>query len=187
MFKKYVIDPFMPGKKTSARDRWQADEDEDLVIPANINLKETYVLENDGKTHNYVTADCCNPLPGDDVMGFLEDDGTVTVHSLTCPRAAVLKATYGSRILATRWGRLSGVPKFLATVRLEGIDRRGILREITAKVSTANGIDIRSFNIEATDEVFSGTLTVKVVDAEAVDELIRVLKEVNGVTSAARL
>lgn len=187
MFKKYLIDPFMPAKKTSARDRWQADEDEDLIIPANVNLKETYVLVDDDKTRNYVTADCCNPLPGDDVMGFLEDNGTVTVHSLTCPRAAVLKATYGGRILATRWGRLSGVPKFLATVRMEGIDRRGILSEITSKVSTARGIDIRSFNIEATDEVFTGTLTVKVVDADAVDELIRVLKEVNGLTSAARI
>ncbi|MBD5240350.1 MAG: bifunctional (p)ppGpp synthetase/guanosine-3',5'-bis(diphosphate) 3'-pyrophosphohydrolase [Bacteroidales bacterium] len=188
MFKKYLIDPFIPAKKSaSARDRWQADEDEDLIIPANVNLKETYVLVDDDKTRNYVTADCCNPLPGDDVMGFLEDNGTVTVHSLTCPRAAVLKATYGGRILATRWGRLSGVPKFRATVRIEGIDRRGILREITAMVSSASGIDIRSFNIEATDEVFSGSLTVKVVDADAIDELIRMLKEVNGVTSAARL
>ncbi|MDE6427689.1 MAG: TGS domain-containing protein, partial [Muribaculaceae bacterium] len=188
MFKKYLIDPFIPAKKSaSARDRWQADEDEDLIIPANVNLKETYVLVDDDKTRNYVTADCCNPLPGDDVMGFLEDNGTVTVHSLTCPRAAVLKATYGGRILATRWGRLSGVPKFRATVSIEGIDRRGILREITAMVSSASGIDIRSFNIEATDEVFSGSLTVKVVDADAIDELIRMLKEVNGVTSAARL
>ncbi|MDE6535826.1 MAG: RelA/SpoT family protein [Muribaculaceae bacterium] len=187
MFKKYLIDPFMPGKKTSARDRWQADEDEDLVIPANVNLKETYVLVDNDKTRNYVTADCCNPLPGDDVMGFLEDNGTVTVHSLTCPRAAVLKATYGGRILATRWGRLSGVPKFLATVRMEGIDRRGILSEITSKVSAAHGIDIRSFTIEATDEVFSGSLTVKVVDADTVDELIRELKDVNGLTSAVRL
>lgn len=187
MFKKFLIDPFMPGKKPSARDRWQADEDEDLVIPANVNLKETYVLVDNDKTRNYVTADCCNPLPGDDVMGFLEDNGTVTVHSLTCPRAAVLKATYGGRILATRWSRLSGVPKFLATVRMEGIDRRGILSEITSKVSAAHGIDIRSFTIEATDEVFSGSLTVKVVDADAVDELIRVLKDVNGLSSAVRL
>ena len=185
MFKKYLIDPFVPAKK-SPKGRWKADEDEDIVIPADINVKETYVLRDDGKTRNYVTADCCNPLPGDDVMGFLEDNGSVTVHSLTCPRAAVLKATYGGRILATRW-ESRGLPKFTAVVRMEGIDRRGILQEITAKVSAANGIDIRSLNIEATDEVFTGRLTVKVTDAEAVDELCRRLKEVNGVTSAARL
>ncbi|MDE6144841.1 MAG: RelA/SpoT family protein, partial [Muribaculaceae bacterium] len=110
MFKKYLIDPFIPAKKTSPKDRWKADEEEDLVIPSNINMKETYVLRDDGKTRNYVTADCCNPIPGDDVMGFLEDNGSVTVHSLTCPRAAVLKATFGSRILATQW-ESSGVPK----------------------------------------------------------------------------
>ena len=163
-------------------DTWKADEDE-----VAINIKETYVLRTDadGK-QNYRTADCCAPIPGDDVMGFVEDDGTVTVHSLTCPRAALLKATYGHRILSARWEEVAET-RFKSEVQLEGIDRRGILQEISAVVSGAKDIDLRQFSIEATNEVFSGRLTVKVTSAEAVDHLCRMLKKIDGVTSAARI
>ena len=172
---------FNPGKKKTM-DSWKADEDE-----VTINIKETYILrtDTDGK-QNYRIAECCGPIPGDDVMGFIEDDGTVTVHSLTCPRAALLKATYGHRIVSTKWETVAET-RFKAEVELQGIDRHGILQEISAAVSGAPNIDLRQFSIEATNEVFSGRLTVKVSEARAVDELCRRLKQINGVTSATRI
>ncbi len=179
LFKK-LLNPFNSTKKQTM-DMWKADEEE-----VTINTKETYILHTDGKDQNYKLAECCGPIPGDDVMGFIEDDGSVTVHSLTCPRAALLKATYGHRILSTRWEGISD-SRFKAEIQLQGIDRHGILQEISAVVSGAPNIDLRQFSIEATNEVFTGRLTIKVTSAEAVDELCRRLRRINGVTSAARI
>ncbi len=181
---KKLINPFMPGRKSTTG--WKADAEEDEEIPTSINPKETYILHNDGEKRNYKTDVCCSPIPGDDVMGYIESDGSVTLHSLTCPRAAVLKATYGPRIVSTRW-ELNGAARFDATVRIEGIDRKGILQEITTQVSKATGIDIRRFSIEATNEVFTGQISVKVADSEAIIDLCLALKQVNGVTSATRI
>lgn len=177
---KKLLNPFSPSKK-KAMDSWKADEEE-----VAINIKETYVLRTSASGQNYTIADCCGPLPGDDVMGFIEDDGSVTVHSLTCPRAAMLKAAYGHRILFTKWAETLET-RFKAELQLEGIDRKGILQEISAVVSGAPGIDLRRFSIEATNEVFSGQLTIKVVSAGAVDGLCQRLRQINGVTSATRI
>lgn len=179
LFKK-LLNPFGPTKKKHL-DKWKADDDE-----VAINVKETYILKTEKGKENYHLAECCSPLPGDDVMGFIEDDGTVTVHSLTCPRAALLKATYGHRILMTRWEETPET-RFKAEIQLEGIDRRGILQEISSVVSGGANIDLRQFSIEATNEVFTGHLTVKVSDAEAVDVLCNQLKKISGVTTATRI
>ncbi|MDE6513822.1 MAG: RelA/SpoT family protein [Muribaculaceae bacterium] len=179
LFKK-LLNPFGPAKK-KPMDKWKADDEE-----VAINVKETYILRTKDGKENYRLAECCNPIPGDDVMGFIEDDGTVTVHSLTCPRAALLKATYGHRILMTRWEQRAET-RFKAEVQLEGIDRRGILQEISAVVSGVPNIDLREFAIEATNEVFNGHLVVKVSDTAAVDTLCAKLKKINGVTAATRI
>ncbi len=179
LFKK-LLNPFSTPKKKPL-DKWKADDEE-----VAINVKEIYTLKTAKGKENYHLADCCSPLPGDDVMGFIEDDGTVTVHSLNCPRAALLRATYGHRILMTRWEETPET-RFKAEIQIEGIDRRGILQEISSVVSGGANIDLREFSIEATNEVFSGHLTVKVTDAEAVDVLCNQLKKISGVTSATRI
>ncbi|MDE5988617.1 MAG: RelA/SpoT family protein [Duncaniella sp.] len=150
-----------------------------------INTKETYVLKFNDKERNFDFADCCRPIPGDEVMGFINDDGTVEVHALTCPRAQVLKASYGPRIVATRWDKVAG--HFLANIRIEGIDRHGILQELTGMISTALNIDIRRLNIEAEKEVFNCDLGVLVSDTRAVEELCRRVLKIQGVRKADRV
>ena len=151
-----------------------------------ISTKETYVLRTVNGVANYHIADCCAPIPGDDVMGFIEDDGSVTLHSLTCPRASVLKAAFGRRILATQWDS-SDDTKFDATIQMDGIDRRGILQAIAAAISIQENIDLRQLSIEAIDKVFSGRCIVRVSSADVVDQLCRTIKTVDGVTSATRI
>ena len=150
-----------------------------------INTKETYVLRFNDKERNFSFADCCRPIPGDEVMGFITDEGTVEVHSLTCPRAQVLKASFGPRILATRWDEVSG--SFLANVRIEGIDRHGILQELTRMISTALNIDIRRLNIEADKEVFTCDLGVLVSNTDAVADLCKKVLKIEGVKQADRV
>lgn len=153
--------------------------------PPNINTKEKYILRCDDTARNFIFSDCCRPIPGDDVMGYINDLGQVEVHSLTCPRAQALKASYGNRILATEWEVVDH--KFRAELLIRGIDRHGILSELTAMISTQLGIDIRSLNIAADKEVFECRLGVMVEDASAVDELRSNVKKIKGVRSAVRV
>ena len=150
-----------------------------------INTKETYILHYSDDDANFNIADCCSPIPGDDVMGFVEDDNTVTVHALTCPRAAMLKASYGPRIVATRWAVHSG--SFLARIRIEGIDRLGILHELISLISTNMSLNIRRLDIAADKEVFHCDLTVLVEDTIIVTDLCNKVKKINGVQRATRV
>lgn len=150
-----------------------------------INTKERYILKSTDSERNFSLSPCCSPLPGDDVMGFINDAGEVEIHSLTCPRAQVLKASYGSRILAVQWDKMAET--FLASVSIEGIDRHGILQEITGLISHSLEIDIRGLNIQAHDEVFTAELTVKVSSSKDIDKLCDKILKINGVKRAGRM
>lgn len=163
-------------------------EVEAAPVPEKINTKQVYVLKGDDEhgNANYRLTTCCSPICGDEVMGFVADDGVVEIHSLDCPQAQILKAGFGSRIVATKWGDL---PRqlFMAHVRIEGIDRHGILQELTHLISNHMGIDIRKLEIEAHAEVFHSDLWVRVSDADIVADLCNRIKQLDGVTKATRI
>lgn len=150
-----------------------------------VNTKETYILEYSEDGSNFTIAACCCPIPGDDVMGFVDDNNDVIVHALDCPRALMLKASYGSRIVSTEWAVKTG--KFLATIHIEGIDRFGILQELIQLISSHLSIDIRRLNIEAKNEVFNCELSVLVEDAKVVTDLCNNVKKINGVKQSTRI
>lgn len=156
------------------------------AAPDPVNPKKIYKLRSDAEGTNFRISDCCNPIPGDDVMGFISDDGSVEIHRLDCPEAQILKATYGSRIVATEWDT-DGEQRFLAHIHIEGLDRHGILQEITHLISTHLGIDMRKLEIEASDKVFHADLWVRVSDADVVNDLCAHTKSIQGVTLATRI
>lgn len=162
-------------------------ENNEDVAPAKapINMKETYILRCGEDGNNFKISDCCSPIPGDDVMGWVNDDGDVELHALTCPRAQVLKASYGRRILNTEWAEQTH--KFLANIRMEGIDRFGILQEIIQMISMHMAIDIRKLDIEAENEVFHCDLSVLVSDTNVVTDLCNKVKQIRGVQRASRV
>lgn len=159
--------------------------DEHTAAPP-VNPKDIYVLRcDDTGPLNFMTADCCSPIPGDDTLGFITDSGAVEIHTLDCPRAQVLKAGYGPRIVATRWEN-SGA-RFMADIRIEGIDRHGILQELIQMISTHLAIDIRRLNIEAKGEIFTCELSVKVASADVVRDLCNKAMTINGIKTASRI
>ncbi len=178
------------GRKDSkADDKEAAEKPSEALVPIPNsqlpNPKETYVLRcNDDGTQNFVFTGCCAPVPGDDVLGFVNDRGEVEVHAQSCPRAQALKAGYGNRILSTRWE--AGNRKFLVTVHIEGVDRRGILQELANCISLQFNMDMRSLVIHAEKEVFVSDLEVLVTDSAIVDTLCRQVKEIPGVQTAVR-
>ena len=155
------------------------------TVPDSIDKKQTYVLTSENGVSNYIIAPCCHPIPGDDVVGYIDDDRHVIVHKLTCPNAMRLKSSFGGRLLSTKWDTKR--EKFLASIHIEGIDRMGILQELIYIISTNMAINIRGLNITANEGVFSCELTVLVEDTNVVTALCKQVKKVKGVNSAARM
>ena len=173
-------------RRNKEREDAQQHEEEVKAKIASINRKETYVLkyDDDGES-NFKFSDCCNPIPGDEVLGFIDDNGDVVVHSLDCPRANALKASFGPRILSTRWDVSSGT--FLAHIHIEGIDRHGILHELISLISTHLSLNIRSLDIKAEKEVFFCDLSLLVSDVDGVNDLCSKIKKISGVQKVARV
>ena len=173
-------------RRNKEREDAQQREEEVKAKIASINRKETYVLkyDDDGES-NFKFSDCCNPIPGDEVLGFIDDNGDVVVHSLDCPRANALKASFGPRILSTRWDVSGGT--FLAHIHIEGIDRHGILHELISLISTHLSLNIRSLDIKAEKEVFFCDLSLLVSDVDGVNDLCSKIKKISGVQKVARV
>jgi guanosine-3',5'-bis(diphosphate) 3'-pyrophosphohydrolase len=150
-----------------------------------IDNSKTYLLKSEKGVSNYKLATCCNPIPGDDVVGYVNEQNEVVVHKLNCPNAMRLKSSFGSRLLSTKWDTASD--KFLATIRIDGIDRMGILQELIYIISTTLAINIRNLEIGAKDGLFTSHLEVMVKDATVVKNLCKRLKTVKGVKSASRI
>ena len=162
------------------------EEKKDATGKGDINTKETYVLKYDENGEsNFEFASCCNPIPGDDVLGFIDDDGKVVVHSLDCPRAAALKASFGPRILSTRWE--VGSARFPAHIHIEGIDRHGILHELIMLISTNMSLNIRALDIKAEKGVFNCYLSVLIADVGSVNDLCVQVKKISGIEKVSRV
>lgn len=150
-----------------------------------INRKEVYLLHPDEKNPNYRIDNCCSPIPGDDVLGFVDDEENVILHKVDCPHAMKLKSSFGSRLVATKWQ--GNAECFIATIGIDGIDRHGILEEITNVVSHDLKGNIRGLNIVAKQEVFHCELTVQVDGIQTVEQMCTALKKIKDVKFAKRI
>ena len=173
LFSKLLRNPFTSKKKDEAG------------TLEKINRKEIYVLYSDEKSSNYRIEDCCCPIPGDDVLGFVDDDEKVVLHKADCAVATRLKSTYGNRLVATRWERHAD--KFVVTISIDGIDRKGMLEDLTAVLSRELCINIRGLNIKADQEVFHCDLTAQVDSTATVELICSSLKKIKGVKFAKRI
>lgn len=150
-----------------------------------VDRTKVYALHPDKLNPNYLLDTCCSPLPGDDVLGFVDDDENVVLHRVDCPKAMRLKTAFGSRLVATRWE--GSATSFAAGISIEGIDRHGILGDIVDMVSTRLGINIRSMEIHADNEVFRCRMTVLTDSTDAVGRLCAKLRKIKNVKSAVRI
>ena len=152
-----------------------------------IDRKQIYVLRTENGVKNYRVASCCNPIPGDDVIGYVDDNENVIVHKMDCETAMRIKSNYGNRLVATRWEESPLANTFLASIDINGIDRMGILQELIHEISINMSINIRKLNIEAKEGLFVCNLDVRVSDTNIVEKLCKQVKKIKGVTSAARI
>ncbi|MCC8153486.1 MAG: RelA/SpoT family protein [Tannerellaceae bacterium] len=157
----------------------------DVSKPA-IDKSKAYVLSEDGFGQNYVIAQCCKPIPGDDSIGFINDDGNVVVHKRSCQIATRLKSSFGERILSTEWSSHKNL-SFEATLEVKGIDALGVLNTITRVLSEDFNVNIQQLMVDAKDGVFEGRLKIKVHDVEDIQRICVNLSKVKNIKSIGRV
>lgn len=152
-----------------------------------INKKDdTILIGDDLQKIDYTLAPCCNPIPGDDIFGFLTVNDGIKIHRTSCPNASKLMANYGYRILKAKWSSAQQETSFLTGIRIIGIDDVGLINKLTTVISHEFKINIRSLSIASNEGIFEGNIMVNVNNTEQLDNLIEHLKDVNGITSATR-
>lgn len=149
---------------------------------------EDYIITESGESkHKYIISTCCNPIPGDSVIGFLASDGTVSVHKRTCPTANNLASKYGDRIVIPTWEHAKNMNlSFLVRLSLKGFDRIGMINDITRYISFVMSVNIRKFCLGTEDGVFEGYIDLYVHDMGDLEKLIRRLQKIEGIQSVIR-
>ncbi len=145
------------------------------------------ISENEDPDHKYVIATCCNPIPGDNVVGFLATDGTVTVHKSSCEVANSLAAKFGDKIVIPKWEKAKTQNlSFLVRLSLKGFDRIGMINDITRYISFVMSVNIRRFCLGTEDGVFDGYIDLYVHEMGDLDKLIKRLQKIEGIQSVIR-
>ncbi len=145
-----------------------------------------FMLDGDYEKIKYVVATCCNPIPGDQVVGFQVADNKIVVHQTSCPHAIEQMSKFGNRIIKTKWRKGQDVA-FLSGIRLSGFDRKGMIKEIIDVVTSQLDLNIRSLNIETKNNVFTGTLMLYIQSVRALTNLIESLRSIDSLEKVERI
>jgi GTP pyrophosphokinase len=133
----------------------------------------------------YTLANCCKPIPGDDVFGFVTTGKGLTIHRTNCPNATKLLSNYGHRIVKTKWAKNKEI-SFLTGLKIVGLDDVGVIHKITNLISGELRINIAAMTIEAKEGLFHGNVRVYVHDKEELEELVDMLKRLPGIETVDR-
>ena len=144
-----------------------------------------YVINDDNDGLHYIISDCCRPIPGDPVVGFRNPDGTVSVHKKTCLKAGEMASKHGNLIVKLRWDS-SKQTAFPVRIKLKGVDRIGLLNEITGYISVAMGVNMRKLNLSTEDGIFEGYIDMLVHDRTVLESMIVNLKNIKGIQDVMR-
>ena len=146
---------------------------------------DTLLIGEDLQKIDYKLSNCCNPIPGDDVFGFVTVSEGIKIHRTNCPNAAKLMSNYGYRIVKAKWNSQKELA-FLTGLHIMGIDDVGLINSITTVISSDFKVNMRSITVDSDEGIFDGSIMVFVNDTVHLDHLIARLKEVKGVTSVTR-
>ena len=177
-WKKYLTFSFGNSKEKQEEKEPQEKE--------KINPKEVLKLTEESLQKKYIMAECCHPIPGDDVLGYMDENDRIIIHKRQCPVAAKLKSSYGNRILATEWDTHKEL-SFLVYIYIKGIDNMGLLNEVTQVISRQLNVNIRKLTIETEDGIFEGKIQLWVHDVDDVKTICNNLKKIQNIKQVSRV
>ncbi len=179
-WKKYISFAFGGTSKNKQ-------EEKQVEQPAlNIDKKKIIKLTPDAIQKNYILADCCKPIPGDDVLGYIDDNNRIVIHKRQCPIAAQLKTSFGNRLLAVEWETGKAL-NFPVNVYIKGIDGIGVLNQVTQVISQQLNVNIHKLNIESNDGIFEGRIQLYVHDVDDVNTICTNLKKIDHIKKVTRI
>ncbi len=150
-----------------------------------IDKKKPFLLKEGQNNEDYTLASCCNPIPGDDVVGFVSENKKIIIHNKSCPEAIRLMSSRGDDIIEASWTK-SKVLSYLIHLYIRGFDQQGIAHKLINIISNEYEINMRSLNLDAHDGVFEGNLYLYVQNTEMLDTLISKLLNIKGIDSVIR-
>ena len=177
-WKKYLTFSFGNNKEKQ--------EEKELQEKEKINPKQVLKLTEESLQKKYIMAECCHPIPGDDVLGYVDENDRIIIHKRQCPVAAKLKSSYGNRILATEWDTHKEL-SFLVYIYIKGIDSMGLLNEVTQVISRQLNVNIRKLTIETEDGIFEGKIQLWVHDVDDVKTICNNLKKIQNIKQVSRV
>ena len=161
-----------------------------LPVPGKLSThqEDNFLLIDNNLDHvNYKLAKCCNPIPGDDVSGFVTIGHGISIHRKSCPNAKRMLEKYGYRHINVEWKKPEGESAFQTTIRITGEDKIGMLGEITAVISGDLRVNMQSVKVDSKNKVFTGHIKLTVRDSRHLDELVHKLLKIKGVIKANRI
>jgi guanosine-3',5'-bis(diphosphate) 3'-pyrophosphohydrolase len=150
------------------------------------NKKDTIIIGEDFKEFDYKLAVCCNPIPGDNVFGFITVSEGIKIHRTNCPNATQLMSNYAYRIIKANW-QSDHITERLCGLNITGIDDVGIVNTITNIISHQHSVNMKSISFESNDGIFEGKIMLFVYDTEHLDALILKFEQIDGVKSVERI
>ena len=178
VFVKYLKMPFGGSSDTK--------QGPTVSIDSKIDRKKPLKLTEENAGKSYKFAECCRPIPGDDVLGYVDDSETVIVHKRQCPVAAKLKTSFGERIISAEWATHKAL-SFGEILEIKGIDKKGILIEILKIITDGYGVNIGSISIETNAGIFVGRFQIYVHDTEEINNLSRNIIKIKEINSVQRI
>ena len=155
------------------------------VLPRKDKDAELIIFGESGDKIMYTLANCCKPIPGDDVFGFVSTGKGLIIHRTNCPNAARLMANFGHRVVKTKWAKNKEI-SFLTGLKITGIDDVGVIHKITNLISGELKININAITVEAQDGIFHGNIRLYVHDKEELETLFESLKQLPGIHTVER-
>lgn len=175
---RYV--PFLGKQKKGEKAKVNANAPADyMVLPEDFNKKKPIYIT-DENIHQFVFKSCCHPIPGDDVLGYIDGKNHIEIHKRSCRVASKLKSSYGNRILDAKWDMHKHL-LFDATLSIRGIDRIGMLNEVTNLISEHFDVNIHKLTISCDEGIFSGVFELLIHDRADLKKIIKGLKTIKGV------
>ena len=176
---------FIPFVGSDKKKKEEAPKQELFVVPDKFNRKKpVYISEENIKQYKFMG--CCHPIPGDDALGYINNKNQIEIHKRACPVAAKLKTSYGNRILDIKWDMHRKL-YFDATIRISGIDRLGMLNEITQVISSQMSVNIHKILITCEEGIFEGTIEMRVHDRANVRAIMENLKKIHDLKEISEI
>lgn len=181
-WKKYIAFAFGNGKSKNT----EKEETKEVKPALDIDKKKVLKLTPDAIQKNYIIADCCKPIPGDDVLGYIDNNNRIIIHKRQCPIAAQLKTSFGNRLLAVQW-EIGKALNFPVNIYVKGIDGIGILNKVTQIISGQLNVNIHKLHIESNDGIFEGRFQMFVHDVDDVNAICKNLRKIDNIKRVTRI